>query len=130
ADSVKNVLDLKALSCEVLPFGALEPAEYLKNIDFWVCMHSDSLVESFGMAIVEAMASGCVVVLPPYMEELFGAGAIYAEPSDVESIVRSYWTDSALYARQSASAIRVVRDRYSSSAFTRRMFSLARIERA
>lgn len=130
ADSVKQVADLHSLGCEVLPFGALDAPEFLKDVDFWVYMHSSALVESFGMAIVEAMASGCVVVLPPYMEGLFGNGAIYAEPGDIQSVVGNLWSDAELFESQSARGISVVRERFSSSAYAQRLASLVRADSA
>lgn len=70
-------------SCEVLPFGAEPPEDFLAGLDFWAYFHSKKLTESFGMSIVEAMAAGVVVILPTYMRENFGSAAVYAEPHEV-----------------------------------------------
>src|SRR5699024_10267380 len=70
ADSIKHLANLKQLRVDVIPFGGAQVPEFLAGVGFWVYMHSQDLVESFGMAIVEVMASGCVAILPPYMEPL------------------------------------------------------------
>ena len=121
-DSVKNRFgDLASLGVTVYPFGAVDPSAFLKDIDFWVYFHSDSLVESFGMSIVEAMASGAVVILPEYMEPMFGAGALYCEPKDVAGIVNEYWADRHRYLEQSARGLETVERLYSVAAYQRRI---------
>lgn len=106
---------------EVLEFGAQEPAEYLRGIDFWVYAHSAKLTESFGMAAIEAMASGLVVILPPYMERTFGDAAIYAEPAAIEGLVDRYWSDPELYRQQASIARERAESLFSSAAYVSRL---------
>lgn len=89
----------------VYPFGSRPVGEFLDELDFWVYLHGPELYESFGMAIVEALAAGLVVVLPRYMEQTFGDAAVYAEPEEVQPLVRSLWQDPRAYAAQSGRAL-------------------------
>lgn len=125
AESIQEILDLSdEPNVTVLPFGSEEPKDFLKSIDFWVYQHSSKLTESFGMAALEGLASGAVVILPPYMENLFGDAALYAAPDAIPSIVRKYWDDPELYRAQSTRAVETVRARFSSSAFVDKLSRL------
>ena len=108
----------------VTPFGGTDVQEYLQSIDFWVYFHSESTIESFGMAAAEAMAAGLVVILPEYMSSTFGEAAVYAKPSEVKQIVAEYWRDPSKYENQSAKARRYVDETYSSSSYVDRLRKL------
>lgn len=88
----------------VVPFGGEDPHHFLQRIDFWVYMHHPDLKEAFGRAAMEALAAGCVAVMPPYMEELFGDAAVYGTPKDVQSIIDSFWADPKKFVAQSRRA--------------------------
>lgn len=88
----------------VIPFGGEEPFDFLRRIDFWVYMHHPDLREAFGRAAMEALAAGCVAILPPYMEELFGDAALYAEPSGVLQLVDEHWESTEKFLAQSRRA--------------------------
>lgn len=85
----------------VQPFGAEAPSEFLQRIDFWVYMHHPGWREAFGRAIMEALAAGCLVVLPRYLEEIFGDAAVYAEPGEVKGLIDQYWMDREAFLQQS-----------------------------
>lgn len=89
----------------VHPFGSRPVGEFLDELDFWVYFHGPELYESFGMAIVEALAAGLVVVLPRYLERTFGDAAVYAEPDEVQPLVQRLWNDPAAYTAQSERAL-------------------------
>lgn len=76
-------------SWTVHPFNGIDVSDYLRSLDFFVYYHSDDLVEAFGMAILEAMNHGVVCVLPPHFEPVFGSGAVYATPSNVQAKIES-----------------------------------------
>lgn len=88
----------------VQPFGAEDPQSFLARVDFWVYMHHPQWREAFGRAIIEALAAGCVVVLPPYLEEIFGSAAVYTVPSGVQSAVTEYWQSPQKFLEQSRRA--------------------------
>lgn len=93
----------------VYPYGAKRVSDFLDEIDIWIYFHGDELYESFGMATLEAMAAGLVVILPPYMESTFGEGALYTEPDGVRSLCAQIWSDPDAYAEQSRRAIDTAR---------------------
>lgn len=107
----------------VYPFGSMYVGDFLDLLHFWVYFHDDRLTESFGMATAEAMAAGKIVILPPYMEKTFGAGAVYGQPQDVDSIVAKFTAHPELFAEQSRIAQETATREFSSSAL------LARIDR-
>lgn len=109
---------------EVLEFGAVPVPDFLASVDFWAYYHSDSLTESFGMATVEAMASGLVVFLPKYMEPNFGDGAVYCDPSEVRGLIEEYWKDPLRMRHQGERARRVVEERFSEDSFFSRLSGL------
>lgn len=105
----------------VYDFGEIQVQDFLDGVDFWAYFHDDKLIESFGMAIAEAMASGKVVILPPYLESTFGKGAVYAKPAEVESIILEYWNNPSKYLNQSEVAQLFVDENFSSDAFLKRV---------
>lgn len=105
-------------------FGEKDVHDFLSEVDFWVYFHDDQLTESFGMSIAEAMANGKVVVLPPYLESSFGTGALYAQPSDVSSLIREYWADPDSYSQQSQRAQEFVKQHFSPEALIERIDQL------
>ncbi|WP_188503808.1 glycosyltransferase [Nesterenkonia alkaliphila] len=101
AEIPQQMLGYTPQNWQVLPFGAEEPARFLQGIDFWVYMHHPGWREAFGRAIIEALAAGCLVVLPPYLETIFGDAARYAEPHQVRPLVDRYWEDKEAFLEQS-----------------------------
>ena len=86
----------------VFPFGAMSAQRFLRLIDFFVYYHHPAWVEAFGRNIIEAMASGCPVILPAHFERVFGDSCLYAAPSGARSIVESLYADPARYRAWSA----------------------------
>lgn len=50
---------------------------------------------------MEALAAGCLVVLPHYLREIFGDAAVYAEPGEVKGLIDQYWMDHEAFLAQS-----------------------------
>nr|WP_232959250.1 glycosyltransferase [Corynebacterium marambiense] len=113
---------------KVYEFGEIDPAEYLKEIDFWGYFHSKHWVESFGMSIAEAMAAGCVVILPHYLKDNFGDGAVYSSPAEFRATVAKLWADPVAYTAQSRKARQFVEATFSRNAFLARIAMLTRKE--
>jgi hypothetical protein len=105
-------------------FNDVTPAEFLAGVDFWVYFHHRDLTESFGMATAEAMAAGCVVVLPRYMEQTFGDGAVYATPAETRGIVQALWSDPGAYRAQSERAVAFARANLTETSFLGRLRAL------
>jgi hypothetical protein len=82
------------------PFDSMSVQGFLSGLDFFVHYPHESWIEAFARAPVEAMAVGVPVILPPSMLELYGEGAVYAEPGDVHALIQSLWSDKSAYDAQ------------------------------
>ena len=96
----------------VEPFGSRAPQAFLSEIDVFVYYTHPGWVESFGRAIVEAMAVGVPVVLPPHYERVFGPAALYAPPSGAVDAARRLHADPGAYRAQARRAQDLVRERF------------------
>ncbi|WP_241377831.1 glycosyltransferase [Glycomyces sp. L485] len=87
--------------------------DFLFQLDFWIYFPNEIRIEAFGRAILEAMASGCVVILPEVFRSTFGEGALYCEPDEVKNLIDKYRADLGAFIRQSRRGQRHVRDHFS-----------------
>jgi glycosyltransferase involved in cell wall biosynthesis len=78
---------------EVLEFGTVTPAEFLRGLDFFVYFHDPDLVEAFGRTIMEAMAAGVPVVIGEHFRPVFGDAALYTTPAGVAPLVHQLYDD-------------------------------------
>ena len=95
--------------------------EFLHQIDFYVYFAHPQLVEAFGRSILEAMAAGCVTVLPPHFEEVFGEGALYCEPHEVADLVLGLRSRPDEYFAKSARAQEYVKRHFSRESYLERL---------
>ncbi|THV43469.1 glycosyltransferase [Glycomyces buryatensis] len=105
-------------------YDQLPVKSFLYQLDFWIYFHHPVLVESFGRAVLEAMANGCVVVLPHSFEPTFGPGAVYCREDEVHGIVTAMHADFARYQAQSERGLRHVREQFSRQSHLRRIARL------
>jgi glycosyltransferase involved in cell wall biosynthesis len=84
----------------LLPFGAVEVADFLREIDFVVYFTAPTWHESFGLAIAEAIAAGKVVITDSRTAATFGDGVVVARPEEASGIVARMIADPALYRAQ------------------------------
>ncbi len=82
---------------EVVAFGAEEPRDFLRTLDFFVYFHDPHLVEAFGRTILEAMAGGVPVVVGEHFRDTFGDAALYTDPAGVRDLVRDLYADRPRY---------------------------------
>lgn len=104
---------------QLLPHGAQEPREFLGGLDFFVYYHDRRMVEAFGRAILEGVASGCLVVLDPRFSSTFGDAAVYAEPSEVRDVIAGLASDQAAYDRQIRRSAAWLEAHFSHASFVR-----------
>jgi hypothetical protein len=83
---------------EVFRFDEIAPRDFLQTIDFFVYFHHPRWVETFGRCTAEAIASGAVAILPPYMRANFGDAAVYCTADEAVATARRIHADPDLYA--------------------------------
>ncbi|MFG3342786.1 glycosyltransferase [Glycomyces sp. NPDC048151] len=94
-------------------FDETDVDSFLYQLDFWIYFPHPQQYEAFGRAVLEALAAGCVTVLPPRFEPTFGDAALYCEPSEVAGLVDGLYADPERFLDQSALAQQRVRERFS-----------------
>jgi glycosyltransferase involved in cell wall biosynthesis len=106
------------------PFGEIAPVEFLGGIDVHSYFIDEQYIEAFGRSPLEAMAAQVPCILPPSFAELFGEGALYCEPDEVEALVRKIADDPAYRAARVEAGLRVIEERFSPAALIRRVKGL------
>lgn len=71
--------------------------QFLQSLDYFVFYQHPNAVEAFGRAILEALASGIVVILPPHFKPVFGDAALYTEPEGVSKLINQLHSDFSIY---------------------------------
>jgi UDP:flavonoid glycosyltransferase YjiC (YdhE family)/glycosyltransferase involved in cell wall biosynthesis len=109
---------------EIIPFGQMDVGDFLCSLDFYVYFHSRRWVEAFGVALAEALAVGLVAITDESFKPLFEDGAVYAQPSEVGSVIRSFLNDPSRYEMQSRRARALVERKFSTSNYLQRFRAL------
>lgn len=97
-----DVLGRRPKNWRVYPFGALDPVEFLRSVDFWVYFHHPEWSEAYGRAIMEALRSGAVAILPEYLRVTYGGAAVYGRAEDVTTIIDEFRSGERSFVAQSA----------------------------
>jgi hypothetical protein len=97
---------------------------FLHQLDFYVDFPPAETVEVLDRATVEALAVGCVVVLPHRFADTYADAAVYCEPHEVPALVRKYFSTPELYEQQSRRAQQLVRERFDPAAYADRIVAL------
>ncbi|GAB3648325.1 glycosyltransferase [Glycomyces tarimensis] len=124
AKAARRILRRLPENWTVLPFGSMQPKEFLHGLDVVVFFIAESGDEAFGRTPLEAMAVGLPCVLPRSFEPLFGDGAVYCEPWEVQARVRELMDHPELYAEQAERAVGKVERDFSYQALLRRAAAL------
>jgi O-antigen biosynthesis protein len=109
----------------VYDYDEVSVRSFLFQIDFYVYFPHPRMIEAFGRAILEALASGCVVILPPHFVDTFGDAALYCNPGDVLDVVKRYYSNRKLFLSQSRLAQERVRQRYSHETYVAQIVALS-----
>jgi hypothetical protein len=91
---------------------------FLNQLDYYVYFPHPDMVEAFGRATLEALAAGCVAILPHHFSATFGDAAVYCGPHEVQEVIRSFHSDHASYLDQSRLGQERVRKLYSHESYT------------
>lgn len=111
--------DVAPAAWTVYETDALPVEMFLETLDFYVFFQHSVAVEAFGRSILEAIASGLVVILPPHYRDVFAEAAVYAKPSSVYGVIMQYHNDRDRYNEQVRRARAVVEERFSHNAYSR-----------
>lgn len=117
----KRILGSLPANWFVYEFGSVHPKDFLATLDVFVYFTHDDWVESFGRVIIEAMATGVPVIIPPSYKELFEEAAIYAEPHEVENKMKELMEDTALYDHQVENAWSYIERKFGYSMHAKRI---------
>ena len=109
---------------QVWSFDEIDPKRFLGLIDFFVYFHHTHWIETFGRTVLEAMASGCVLVLPEQMRTLFGDGGLYTHPDDAVGLIQDLYRDREAYRRQSERGLNMVTERFGPQVHVQRLEKL------
>lgn len=74
---------------------------FYASVDFFVYSADERWPEDGNREILEAMAAGCVVVLPVEHASQYGGAAIYSEPDEVRTVVTQLRNNWDLFIEQS-----------------------------
>ncbi|WP_298326306.1 glycosyltransferase [Haloactinopolyspora sp.] len=117
--TVRRVTGSPSLPAQWLSYdyGEIPARLFLFQLDFFVYFHHPQWQEAFGRTILEAIATGCVAILPPHFEELFGEAAVYCDSAQVQDTIRRYYKDPDLYREQVKRGYDFVRRNFSHAAY-------------
>jgi glycosyltransferase involved in cell wall biosynthesis len=105
-------------------YDEVDVRSFLFQLDFYVYFPHPTMVEAFGRAILEAIASGCVTILPDRFADTFGDAAVYCDPTDVGDVVARFYGSRELFLEQSRLGQARVRERFSHDAYADRILDL------
>lgn len=106
------------------PFSTVSPQRFLAGLDFFVYFHHRNFTEPFGRAVLEALASGAVAILPRALEPIFGDACRYGQPSDVRQHVGELYADWDAYAALSRAGVELAAKRFAPETHLERLASL------
>lgn len=97
----------------VYDYDEVSVRSFLHQIDFYVYFPHPNMIEAFGRAVLEALAAGCVVLLPQEFSQTFGDAALYCRPEEAPEIIAGYHGDPEAFVKQSRHAQDRVREHFS-----------------
>ncbi|WP_078556965.1 glycosyltransferase [Bacillus alkalicellulosilyticus] len=112
AAAPEQVLGRIPSNWNVFEFGAMHPRDFLATLDIFVYYTHPDWIESFGRVIIEAMAVGVPVIIPPVYKDLFGEAAVYAEPQDVKKEIEKLISDESYYHSKVENALQYVNENF------------------
>ncbi|WP_022872425.1 glycosyltransferase family 2 protein [Nesterenkonia alba] len=74
---------------------------YYRSLDFFVHYPQPATAERAELPVLEAMAAGCLVILPPGFSPVYGDAALYASPEQVHKTITEHTEDTQRYLAQS-----------------------------
>ncbi|WP_191089787.1 glycosyltransferase family 2 protein [Nesterenkonia ebinurensis] len=85
------------------PQGAILRSTYYRSLDAFIHFpHTPAVVPK--RSVCEALGAGCLVVLPPLLQSVYGEAALYAEPRHAQTLIEEYLSDPPRHMRQAGRA--------------------------
>lgn len=121
--TVASILGDRALpgTWDLQPSAGTPVGSFLGNLDVFVWFDDPRMPAIPHRPILEAMATGIVVVVPDSYRPLFGDGATYCAAPEVASVVRRLVADDRVRTGQAARAMAHVRDAHDPVSFLERV---------
>lgn len=119
-----ELLGEKPRNWTILPFDDVSAEEFLQDLDFYVHYPHERYIEEFGRGVMEAMAMGIPVILPPQFQETFGDAALYALPFEVPELISELWASGDKYLKRARAGRDFVLKNCSLSVFPARLAAL------
>jgi O-antigen biosynthesis protein len=127
ANTARKLLAARELPANwlVYDYDEVSVRSFLFQIDFYVYFPHPKMTEAFGRAILQALASGCVVILPNHFADDFDDAALYCCPEEVIGVVQRYYANRKLFLAQSRLAQERVRERLGHQAYVNKIKALS-----
>ena len=95
-----NILGSLPKNWKNIEFDKITAKQFVNKLDFFIHYTHSDYIEEFGRNIMEAMAGGRVVILPPIFQDIFKDAAIYAPFNEVDGIINNLWLNKDAYLKQ------------------------------
>ncbi|MGC0250372.1 glycosyltransferase [Pseudactinotalea sp. Z1748] len=112
----------------IFPRDYMSVRTFLNSIDFFVYFQNENAYDAFGRSTLEALASGCVAILPHHLEPTFGPAGVYCDPFEVPDVVRRFYSDLDAYVAHSVQAVEYIQQKFSHSSYVHLVERLLALE--
>ena len=75
----------------------MDARDLFYDLDFFIHYSHKDCLETSEMSVIEAMAAGCPVLMPPASKHTFGMAPVYCEPEYVWEAIQALWRDQDAY---------------------------------
>jgi glycosyltransferase involved in cell wall biosynthesis len=99
--------------------------EMMSSADFYMYYPQTDDYSEFESGVLESLALGIPVIVPPALESVFGDSALYAHPNEAEARLLEVWHDQEQYLAYARKGREFIQSRFCHVRFSARMQKLA-----